>query len=93
MSDPRKIEQVAKQCDAVAHMAMALAGVHQAKAKMVRSNPQFAAIAWVGQHTANLMETLGDILNGMDAVDPDQDAWIDPIIEEAQRLWPSRDRR
>jgi hypothetical protein len=34
------------------------------------------------------METLGDILNGMNAVDEKEDAWLDPIFREAQRLWP-----
>lgn len=80
-------EQVAKQCDAVAHMATVLATVKGDYAKLLRGGVPLP-IEVVGAHTAHLMEVLGDILNAMDAVDEDED-WIDPVIAEAQRLWPS----
>jgi hypothetical protein len=87
-----KREQVAKQCAAVAHMANALAEVHATKAQTIRIGGYGSAeaIEWVGRSTAGLMETLGDILNGMDAVDEQEDSWIDPVMEEAHRLWPQK---
>ena len=40
-----------------------------------------------GERTAAFMETLGDMLNGMDAAS-DEDEWTVPIFAEAQRIWP-----
>jgi hypothetical protein len=81
-------KQVAAQCRAVAHMADALALVHKDKAQMIGAG-SYGPTELVGRHTARLMETLGDILNGMDAVDETEDAWLDPVFKEAQRRWPS----
>lgn len=83
-----KREQVAKQCEAVAHMATALAKLNADYAELFRHGAMDSLTEIVGRRTAYLMETLGDILNGMDAVDPEQDAWLDPVFAEAQRLWP-----
>ena len=83
------MEQIAKQCDAVAHLARCIAEVHAEKAEMFRENTHGAEhIAdLVGRDTAFLMETLGNILNDMDAVTED-DAWIKEVFLEAQRLFP-----
>lgn len=81
-------KQVAAQCKAVAHMASAVASVHADKAKMLEAGRLNGIHDFVGWHTAHLMEKLGNILNGMDAHDPDEDDWLEPIFAEAQRLWP-----
>lgn len=41
-----------------------------------------------GARTACQMEILGDILNGMDAVDDAEDGWLSPVFEEAHRMFP-----
>ena len=91
MSDEKR-EQVAKQCEAVAHMATALARVNADYSKMFRDGHMDTLIEQVGKRTAHLMEVLGDVFNGMDAVDGDEDAWMDPVFKEAQRLWPQNDQ-
>lgn len=88
MTDKR--EQVAKQCEVVCHLANALRHIHRDHANMLRSEAADILIEQIGNRTAYIMETLGNILNGMDAVDPKEDAWVDPIFREAQRLWPQR---
>lgn len=91
MTDEEKRKQVAAQCRAVAHMAKALAQVHSDKAIIIDHGP-YSPIDFVGKQTAHLMEVLGDTLNGMDAIDPDEDDWMTPVFREAQRLWPDAPR-
>lgn len=88
MTDERRM-QVAAQCDAVCHLAKALAEVHNDYAEMFRKGHAEVLIDQVGERTARIMETLGDILNGMDAVS-EEDERLNPIFEEAQRLWPQK---
>lgn len=83
-----KQKQVIEQCKAVAHLAESLAKVHRDYIRIMDHSPSL--VEQVGQRTANFMEKLGDMLNAMDAVDPAEDAWLDPIFEEAHRLWPQR---
>ena len=83
MKDER--EQIADQCKAVAHMAQALADVYSAKEHILREGYQ-RTVGIVGPESAALMETLGNVLNGMDAVTED-DAWLDPIFKEAQKRY------
>lgn len=85
-----KRDQVAAQCRAVAHMATALAHVHSYKAELFAGGYADSLIELVGNSTASFMETLGDMLNGMDAVDSSEDDWMIPIFEEAHRLWPQK---
>lgn len=80
-------KQVADQCRAVAHMARALAEVFDDKGRVFEEGGAASIIDFVGKQTANLMETLGDILNGMDATDEDEDAWLNPVFEAAQRIY------
>lgn len=91
MSD--RATQAARQCEAVAHMAETLATVHRASAALLREGVIGDLAEIVGERTAGLMETLGDILNGMDAYDEKKDAWLVPVFEEAQRLWPQETER
>lgn len=87
MADKQK--QVSEQCRAVSHLATALAQIHSDYAKMLADGkPNDGFVEQVGKRTAALMETLGEILNGMDAAD-ETDDWMIPIFREAQRLWPA----
>jgi hypothetical protein len=86
-----KSKQVALQCRAVAHLAKALTEVYTDYETMFASGNYPAGDAFVehiGSRTAALMETLGDILNGMDAVE-DEDAWMEPVFKKAHDLWPT----
>lgn len=85
MTDDEKRTQVEQQCRAVAHMAGALAEVSAALEKVPRTG---IGIDLIGDRTARHMEILGDILNGMDAVDEAEDGWITPVIRAAHTLWP-----
>lgn len=83
-------KQVADQCRAVAHLAAALAQVSDDYARMfgnVGAVRPDDIVEMVGKRTARQMEVLGNILNGMDAND-DEDEWMAPVFLEAQRLWP-----
>ncbi len=88
ITSEEKREQVAKQCEVVAHLARALAQVHIDYVSMFGNARFDVLIEIIGKRTAYLMETLGDALNNMDAVDADADGWTFPIFETAQRLWP-----
>lgn len=85
-----KLQQVLSQCKAVAHLASALANIHGESITIYgRVPPPDGVLDIVGARTAAFMETLGDMLNDMDAV-TDDDAWLAPVFAEAQRLWPSQ---
>ena len=77
MSDSRKI--AADQCRVVAHFARAIAEVFEDKAAMADERAGSTLHSeWVRQ-SDDLIETLGNILNGMDAV-TDEDEWTFPIV-------------
>jgi hypothetical protein len=84
-----KRDQVIAQCRAVAHMATEIAKVHTDYAAIFSpDNPAADNILDItGNRTAASMERLGDMLNGMDAA-TDDDKWMTPIFQEAQRRWP-----
>ncbi len=77
------------QCKAVAHLAQAVANVHTDKAAFLATAPSAAdrLVGHLGPQTAAIMETLGDILNDMDAVDEEEDAWVTPIFAAARARW------
>lgn len=79
--------QVFNQCRAVAHMARALAEVHDARAVILRHNPDLEEV--IGSGTAELMELLGDALSNMDAVGHEEDGWLDEVFEKAHARWPA----
>jgi hypothetical protein len=76
------------QCRAVVHMALALAEVHVARALIIASGKVPTATERIGESSAALMEYLGDALSNMDAVEEEDDAWLDPIFEAAHARWP-----
>lgn len=90
MSEREKQDQLVQQCKVVAHLANAIMQVHLDLADIYEQIPHTdAQVDHVGNRTARLMETLGDVLNGMDAVDAEEDGWVNPVFEEARRLFPN----
>jgi hypothetical protein len=75
--------QIRDQYLAIAHLAKQIARVHEQLAPCAESLPKSVC----GPQSARLLETLGDICNGMDIVEK-EDAWIDPIIEQAHAMYP-----
>jgi hypothetical protein len=90
MSDRRR-KQISDQCKAIAHMATVLAQVHSDYASIFETSDGGleGCEDMVGRRTTFFMEQLGDMLNATDTV-TDEDEWINPILEEAQRLWPTK---
>lgn len=90
LSDKRK--QVADQCRVIAHLAGAIHEVYSDKARLFASDATGPdeLVELVGNWSAAHMEKLGDILNGMDAVD-ESDEWTAPIFKKAHELWPQAD--
>lgn len=90
--DERRTQLIA-QCKAVAHMARVLMLMHEDIAKMhteMPCEPLDGLIDIGGERTAFLMEMLGDALNNMDAVDSDEDDWVNPVFHKAHQLWPQK---
>lgn len=79
--------QAWRQCKAVAYMARALAEVHEDRALILCHSENFTEE--IGATSAALMEWLGDALSNMDAMEGEQDAWLDPVFESAQATWPT----
>ena len=71
---------VSDQCRVVAHFARAIATVFDDKAAVaVLGEARVLWPMWTDQ-SDDLIEQLGNILNGMDAV-TDEDAWTFPIVK------------
>jgi hypothetical protein len=86
ISDADLKEQTANQYKAVIHMATSLKTVHEQTltAFPVQSR---GVMELQCVRSAEIMEMLGDLLNAMDAVDEDEDAWMDPIFEKAHEVF------
>jgi len=81
-------EQVIAQSKVVAYLARQIMLVHEQTAEAYESVEMSSGlIDVVGRRTADAMEMLGNILNGMDAND-DEDEWTYPIFEAAHATWP-----
>jgi len=78
------------QCRAVAHLANSFAEVYAARAAIVAHDAKLSDL--IGDASASAMEWLGDELNAMDAATED-DGWLDPIFEAAQKRWPQQPPR
>ena len=78
------------QCRAVAHLANSFAEVYAARAAIVAHDAKLSDL--IGDASASAMEWLGDELNAMDAATED-DGWLDPIFEAAQKRWPQQQPR
>jgi hypothetical protein len=75
----------------VAHLARALARVHDDYTTLATERVFTSIMHDVGQRSAELMEMLGEALNNMDATST-EDEWTDPIFEAAQIAFPIRAR-
>jgi len=80
-----KHQQVSDQCRAVAHIAKTISEVHGDLAKTYAHHGPEAHMDFVGRLTAERMEVLGDMANGMDIVQP-EDEWLNPIFEGVPAL-------
>lgn len=90
MGEQNKRDQIVEQCRVIEHLAKAVAGVHKDLIGIYgHSKFSESDLYWdiAGSRTAAFMEQLGDMLNAMDACDPEDD-WVNPVFVEAQRLWP-----
>jgi len=86
IEDERK--QIAAQYRAVAFLARNLADVHDDLAPAIEHGSCDSIASIQGPRSAAIMEVLGDILNGMDAVD-EEDRWLNPIFEAAHQRYPN----
>jgi hypothetical protein len=82
-----KRKQVAEQYRVVVHLANALACVHQDLIPLIQDGCGDELLDLRGERSARIMEVLGDILNGMDAV-TEEDNWTAPIFDGAHKRWP-----
>lgn len=85
LSEKRRI--LAAQCRAVVHLALNIAKVHADLIDLYQ-NPKNdeGFVDHAGRGLNGRMNTLGAVLNGMDAVSP-EDAWMDPIFEMARKAF------
>lgn len=86
-----KRQQVSDQCRAVAHMAKAISQIYADYAALFQTDGAMVGLEdQVGERTVCLMDDLGDILNGHDAVTSD-DEWVGPIMERARKVFPEKE--
>jgi hypothetical protein len=83
------------QCMEVARMAMSIASVNYELAVIHRAprDESESFLDMVGKFSHERMETLANILNGMDAVEHDDAERSAPIFETARRLFPINHQR
>jgi hypothetical protein len=72
------------QFKAVAHMAKVVAELHGPH--MTRHSSR-GVLELQSVRANEIMEWLGDLLNAMDGVDDEEDGWMEPIFEEAHRIY------
>lgn len=82
--------QVVNQYRAVAYLARSLAGLCDDMVKMHKTGQFQDLVEMHGQRSAYQMEVLGDLLNEIDAIEEVGTAFLNPIFEEAHKLWPQR---
>lgn len=85
-------QQVANQYEVVAHLASAIARVHRQIEPVIRGGSMDHLLPMIGERSARLMDQLGDILNGMDAVTA-TDLWTDPVFEKAHAVFAKAEGR
>lgn len=75
-------QRVSDQCRAVAHLARTISDVHTDLAKLHAAHGALDHMEFVGRLTAERMEDLGNMANGMDIVQ-EEDEWLTPIFNRA----------
>ena len=83
-----KQKQVAAQCRVIVHLANAIAELHGDLASIHEGGYANDILDYQGERTARLMETLGDILNGLDAVTATDEAATTHVFEKAREMFP-----
>lgn len=73
-------QQVSDRCRAVAHIAKAISDVHRDLASFHAAHGDVSLSDFVGREARSRMETLGDMANGMDIVQS-EDEWLNEIFE------------
>ena len=86
MSEAKRA-QVADQCKAIAALCGQIAEVYAMKEAMFRGGHIDELLNRVGEDSASLMEDLGNVVNNMDIVEP-EDAWMTPIFAGAHSMFP-----
>jgi hypothetical protein len=81
-----KRTQIQNQCRAVIHLCSTLTCLMADHIQIAQYEPEGVADL-TGKRTAEIMEFLGNTLNGMDVV-TDEDKWMTPIFREAHKLYP-----
>jgi hypothetical protein len=77
--------------DAVAHLATQVMVIARETAALVRRNgDEDTALPLLEFTMRPMMECLGDLLDGLDAVEPSEDSWVNPVFEELHRRFPGR---
>ncbi len=82
-----KAVQVGEQFKVVAALCEQIAHVHTELQQMLEAGVGPDLLESWGQRSATLIEYLGDVVNGMDIVEP-EDAWMDPIFNAAHAMFP-----
>lgn len=81
--------QLCHQCMQVARLAQEIANVHWELAVLHRSVPEKEGfVDYVGKLSHERMEALGNMLNGMDAVDPELSRISKSVFEGARKYFP-----
>lgn len=86
ISDADLIAQTSMQYKAVSHLCASLKTVHDQTVEFV-PNQSRMMLKMQCVRTAEIMMMLGDILNNMDAVDPEEDEWMAPTFDKANRIF------
>jgi hypothetical protein len=89
MSIDDKRKQVRKQAQAVAYMARILATMHEEYNTFILDNIQAEdLLEAIGVDTHERMQTLGDMINEMDAVLKKDEATLNPVFAKAREMFP-----
>lgn len=86
------LELVHRQLHCVKHLCDAVSGLADAQIRLLPKlaiNPDFGhhMIKMQGSWSNAFMQWVGEMLNGMDAVDPDQDKRWDETFQQASKRW------
>lgn len=85
-----KRHQAAHQCRVIVYLATAIARIETDMLQMIAHGRMDGAIDFTGELSHRLMNTLGDVLNNMDAAD-DADKWMDLVFEKAREMFPLKE--
>ena len=85
-------DQAVAQCRAIIHMASVLADIYRRHATMLDSNSDINPLLFetIGNSSRRMMNSMADILNGIDAVtEEDMKRW-GLVFARSQEVFPAR---